>query len=517
MIPFKLIGVSLLSTVLAAAVPLTETSCSVGDILDSALEALGGESALQDLHGVTYHSPNNYRSRSLMQSYEMTRADTFIAISGHQNISFSFASDELQQRIDRQFVPSSYWVWASPALEPFNFSLVVQSGDDGFACYVHGNNQIWLPPDLASGYTDFYDSHLDLTVIFDPSSNLPYIVRTLEDHPIYGASTFDLYLSDYKTVKGLKFPHQIQSIYNSSSENLNAVLEDYVIEQITLNPDFTSDFFHGVSEEESMFPKAAPKKVQGLSHARITEFSSNMLWAGIKNVTVEGLKGEQPLSDLPWVHWLILDDDPLGIKQMILEFETEVIVCDAPPQFSDKVIEWIAQNLNKPITHLWPTHHHRDHSGGANKYVEAGAKLIVPDMAVKYWSSIPNATFVTFNDTNPYVHSDGNIQAWFMWEDQGSHAADWSYSFVTAKCPSENSTVAVLEADVWQAGVSTGQSDQALMRQWLDQVMRDGLTENAIVLPTHGLVTPLLDLINITGYPYPKMSTTDWKAGAAKC
>lgn len=154
-------------------------------------------------------------------------------------------------------------------------------------------------------------------------------------------------------MEGLKFPHQIQSIYNSSSENLNAVLEDYVIEQITLNPDFSSDFFHGISEEESMFPKAAPKKVQGLSHARLTEFSSNMLWAGIKNVTVEGLKGEQPISDLPWVHWLILDDDPLGIKQMILEFETEVIVCDAPPQFSDKVIQWIAQNLNKPITHLW--------------------------------------------------------------------------------------------------------------------------------------------------------------------
>lgn len=60
MVPFTLIGVSLLSTVLAAAVPLTETSCSVGDILDSALEALGGESALKDLHGVTYHSPKYY-------------------------------------------------------------------------------------------------------------------------------------------------------------------------------------------------------------------------------------------------------------------------------------------------------------------------------------------------------------------------------------------------------------------------------------------------------------------------
>lgn len=55
---------------------------------------------------------------------------------------------------------TAYWVWASPALEPFNFSLVVQSGDDGFACYVHGNNQIWLPPDLASGYTDCMSTSL---------------------------------------------------------------------------------------------------------------------------------------------------------------------------------------------------------------------------------------------------------------------------------------------------------------------------------------------------------------------
>ncbi|KAH7139969.1 hypothetical protein B0J13DRAFT_478345 [Dactylonectria estremocensis] len=559
MLSLKFIHLSLISATLAIAIPLAETSCSVASILDSALEALGGESVLNDLNGVTYHSPNVYRSRSLMQSYEMTRADTFIAISGHQNISFSFMSEELQQRIDRQFVPSSYWVWGSPTLNAFNFSLVVQSGDDGFACYVNGNNQIWLPSDLASGYTDaalaeylvlhgnmldprlllrlkssnatsasemtinnvkllsVHDSDLDLTVIFDPATNLPYIVRTFEDHAIYGASTFDLYLNDYKTVEGLNFPHQIQSVYNSSSQNLDAVLEDYTIEQITLNPKFPSGFFDGIAEEESMFPKAAPRKVQGFSHARITEFSSNMLWSGLKNTTAEDLKSKQPIPGLPSVHWLILEGDELGVKQLIIEFETEVIVCDAAPQHSISVIQWIAENLKKPITHLWPTHHHRDHSGGAKDFVEAGAKLIVPEMAVKYWSSIPNATFVTFNDTHPYVHSDEYTQAWFLWEQQGSHAADLSYSFVTTKCPSNDSPVAVFEADVWQAGMPPEQSDQALMRQWLDQVLNDGLTKDAIVLPTHGQVTPLLELINITGYAYPQLSTLDWRAGAAKC
>ncbi|KAK7408439.1 hypothetical protein QQX98_009366 [Neonectria punicea] len=486
-----------------------------------------------------------------------------ISVSGEllrSNISFSFGSDELQQRIDRQFVPSDYWVWGSPALDPFDFSLVVRSGDDGFACYVRGNNQIWLPSDLASGYTDaalaeymvlhgnmldprlllklkssksthfskttinmvemvsVHDSDLGLTVIFDPSSNLPYIVRTSENHAIYGASTFDLYLTNYKSVDGLKFPHQVQSVYNTSSQNLNAVIEDYMIEQITPNPDFSSSYFDGISEEESMLPKAAPHKVRGVSHAHLTEFSSNMLWSGTsKKTTAKDLRGEQPVDGLPSVHWLVLEDETLGVKQMLIEFETEVIVCDAVEQYSDSVIEWVAENLKKPITYLWPTHHHRDHSGGAKRYVEAGAKLIVPEVAVKYWSSIPNATFVTFNDTHPYVHSDEHIQAWFMWEQQATHSADWSYSFVTTKCPSEDSPVAVLEADAWQAGMPAEQSDQALMRQWLDQMVKDGLTDKAIVLPTHGQVTPLVDLLNITGYPYQKLSTLDWRAGAAQC
>ena len=194
---------------------------------------------------------------------------------------------------------------------------------------------------------------MGLTVIFDSSTNLPYIVRTEENHAIYGACTNDLYLSNYKAVNGVQFPHQVQTIYNSSTQLLNAVLEDYIIESITVNPQYPENFFQGLAEEKSFFPKAVPKKVNGISHARITEFSTNMLWSGITNATVQGLRAEQPIEGLPSVHWLIFDDDQLGVKQVILEFETEVIVCDAPPQWTSKVIEWIAQNINKPITYVF--------------------------------------------------------------------------------------------------------------------------------------------------------------------
>lgn len=202
-------------------------------------------------------------------------------------------------------------------------------------------------------YITVYDAGLNLTVIFHPSSGLPYIIRSKEDHSIYGASTNDLYLTNYQAVNGLMFPHLIQTVYNSSQQALDATLEDYIVEQIDVDPQFPSDFFDGLAANESMSPRAAPMKVAGVSHARITEFQSNMLWGGITHSDVDDLQAQQPVPGLPTVHWLALDNDTLGVKQLILEFDTEVIVGDAPPQWTSSVIQWIAKNLGKPITHLW--------------------------------------------------------------------------------------------------------------------------------------------------------------------
>lgn len=84
------------------------------------------------------------------------------------------------------------------------------------------------------------------------------------------------------------------------------------------------------------------------------------------------------------------------------------------------------------------------------------------------------------SQTHPYVHRDGKIQAWFNWEDQATHSADWSYVTVTKRCPTAKSPIVVFQADAWQAGLDAETSDQALMRQWLDQTLRDGLTRDAM-------------------------------------
>ncbi|RKK46140.1 hypothetical protein BFJ66_g8691 [Fusarium oxysporum f. sp. cepae] len=412
----------------------------------------------------------------------MSRADTFVSIPGSQNISFRLDQGFLEQRIDRRATPSSYWSWGNNDLTPLEFSLVMNEGKNGFACYVQGNNQIFLPPGLTSGYTDaaltyhlvlqaqMLSPHLlyhpmvrdpsqELTVIFDPKASLPYIIRTIEDHPIYGESTKDLYLSSYKVVQGIKFAHTVQTIYNSTNQGVNPVLEDFIIDKVIINPSFPSKFFDGISKDKSLAPKSAAKKIPGISAGLMTEYNSNMLGTALKNANIENLKVETPVSDLPQVHWVIVDDDnDLGVKQMAIEFEHEVIILDAPPQWTKAVMKWVAKNLKKPVT------------------------------------------YVAFN-----------------WEDQATHSADWSYVTVTKSCPTVKSPIVAFQADAWQAGLDAETSDQALMRQWLDQTLRDGLTRDAIVLPTHGKVAPLGQLINITAYPYPDFDATHWRHGAALC
>ncbi|WJG37331.1 uncharacterized protein FOBCDRAFT_193650 [Fusarium oxysporum Fo47] len=460
----------------------------------------------------------------LMQSYNLMRADVSAATSGSQNISYEVDWPLIRQRIDRRVQPSHSWGWASPQLEPLEFSLVVQAGEEDFACFVKGNNEVFLPRNSTSGCVDpalarnlvtealmmspglverirqskspeEYEveingikfpavySNLDkLLLIVDPETYLPYIIRTEEQHPIYGYATKDVYLSNYKEVQGIKFPHTIQTIYNSSSQRLGVVLEDFVIDKVNATAEFPKDFFDPGSDGQN---RIMQKRTPGVPSGLVTDYSTSLLGSPVKNVSVDALKSIRPV-DLPQLYWLIIDDShDLGFKQLIIEFENEVIVCDAPPFWSEAVMEWIKKTIGKKVTYVAPTHHHRDHSGGVADYVHAGAKLIIPEMAVDYWSSVPGAQFITFNQTHPYVHRDNKIQAWFNWADQAPHAADWTYVMVTEQCPNKDSPIFVFEADTWEAGLGVDLGNQQQMRQWLDQTLDDGLPRSATVMPTH--------------------------------
>ncbi|KAG4291901.1 hypothetical protein FPRO06_13154 [Fusarium proliferatum] len=344
-----------------------------------------------------------YRSRSLMQSYNLMRADVSAATSGTQNISYEVDYPLLRQRIDRRIQPSHSWGWASPQLEPMAFSLVVWTGDGNSACFVKGNNEVFLPRNITSGCVDaalankfatdalmmspglierirrskssedrevdingikfpaVYSNLDKLLLIVDRETSLPYIVRSEEQLPLYGNATKDLYLSNYK------------------EEQANGSACDNFFDLVP----------HG---QKVNISDKHPDVPSGL----VTDYSTSLLGSPVKNVSVDALKSSRPV-DLLQVYWVIIDDShDLGLKQLIIEFETEVIVCDAPPFWSQAVMEWTKRNIGKKVTYVAPSHHHRDHSGGVADYVRAGTKLIIPEMAVDYWSSIPGAEFITF-------------------------------------------------------------------------------------------------------------------------
>jgi glyoxylase-like metal-dependent hydrolase (beta-lactamase superfamily II) len=43
-----------------------------------------------------------------------------------------------------------------------------------------------------------------------------------------------------------------------------------------------------------------------------------------------------------------------------------------------------------------PTHHHIDHTMGLMDYVNVGAKVIIVDNAVDYYTAIPRESMLTF-------------------------------------------------------------------------------------------------------------------------
>ena len=94
-------------------------------------------------------------------------------------------------------------------------------------------------------YPAVTDAYLNITVAFEPDTHLPYIIRSYEDHHIYGNSTSDFVVYNYTAVAGVRFPRRIKLMYNEDN-----MLIDTLIDTVEVNPSFPSDFFQGLPVSE---------------------------------------------------------------------------------------------------------------------------------------------------------------------------------------------------------------------------------------------------------------------------
>lgn len=457
-----------------------------------------------------------------------------------------------------------------------NYTIVMKDGDDGYACFTKGQNSFFIDdPTQALGYADsFLTDYLvnqahqfalpwllkqmtvtpsnlrsyemtepitnnrfrvlemigsELSLIVNATTHIPYKIRALERHATFGNSTNDLLLSNYSTVSfggdsNLSFllPHRLQTVFNSVN-----VLEDVKFDSITLNPTFERGFFDPLPVSNKQTPPQSPKQSNVYPRSEVHEFFEAGLWGGpfesfynTSNVTVN-----YPIPSIPQIMSVYVGY--ADYVQLVVNFTDGILVTDAAPHRSRILLQWVKENFNKPITHVVPSHHHRDHAGGVPDYVAAGAVLVVPEVAKDFYSEVNrgNVKFATYNETDPFILKDNIVQFRSAWREENPHARDWSYGIATSACPSDNEEIAAFIADVWSPAPNTTEGDAVRFdagyaRQWLDIAVQDGLPRHAVVVGAHGGVTTtdrLESLINITGYEYPVLGTKSWRLGGALC
>ncbi|KAL6864580.1 hypothetical protein J3F83DRAFT_761908 [Trichoderma novae-zelandiae] len=369
-----------------------------------------------------------------------------------------------------------------------------------------------------------------LSLLVNATSHRPYKIRSLESHATYGNVTNDLLLSNYSTVAfdnnsnlRLQLPHRLQTIYTSTD-----VLEDVKLDTISINPTIKASFFDPVLPAQDTSPPQAPQQSALYPRSEVHEFFEAGLWGGPFEsfFSTSDVVVTHPIPDIPQIMAVYVGY--ADYVQLVLNFTDGVLITDAAPHRSRILIQWVRETLNKTVTHIVPSHHHRDHAGGVPDYVMAGATLVVPDVAKRFYSSVNNGNvkFATYSESHPFVLKDENIQFRSLWRDENPHARDWSYGIAASACPTEDDGVVAFVADVWSPDPDDGGMGDAVRfdigyaRQWLDAAVEDGLPRGTVVVGAHGgntTIDKLESLIAITGYEYPELKTKDWKAGGAFC
>ncbi|KAH7137063.1 beta-lactamase-like protein [Dactylonectria estremocensis] len=515
-------------------------------LLQRAIEALGGSDAISKVDTVMLQGPQVFRTKSIPEAISLDQIDTVVVTSGGQNITYNYYESFVRQRLDRKHTLGSLWIYGRADLRPMEYSFIVEDAHKPFAAVVEGSYNIFAPDAPPSGYLDgeiagylitdayrwdpllvnkilthgnfsfykeivdedyeypaVYDKTLGLSVLLDPDTFLPYIIRSYEAHPFFGNSTYDLRVYDYSEHEGVLFPQVYKTIYNS-----HLIITDWRVDNVVVNPKLDDTFFSAPIVERTEYDTPV---YNSFNTAEIGEKYTNYLWDGPFNSTVDELVATH-WDDLPGV-WALKLPELRFYRQLLLEFDDGVAIADCPPQQSRIIIEWAQKNLNKTVKYILPTHHHHDHAMGLPDYVKAGAKAVVPDIATNYYSKIEGIEFETYTRNKPHVMEGNGFRVVLIHMKQGIHAEDHIYALVMPTNVVENSTVIVFDADhVTRGDEILDNNDHTEMWELISSLWDYKVSENAQIVPVHGQepIIQLSVLINATGFNYPSFSPLDF-------
>jgi glyoxylase-like metal-dependent hydrolase (beta-lactamase superfamily II) len=218
-------------------------------------------------------------------------------------------------------------------------------------------------------------------ILFDRTTKLPAAVRTRDEDNIWADSNYDLVLSDWKDVSGVKIAH-------TQSYRLNALEVQHVEwKQITANAPVDPKAFAVPDAVQEAAKKPAPASVpyqwvlRRIFLGRFTDSDAIYFPPGGSFKLVELAPNVQHVQGG-------------GANNLIVNLKDGLAVFDAPTDEGQS--RWVidaakAKYPGKPIKYLVLTHHHMDHTGGMRAFVAEGATVIVPAPDKAYFEQVIKA------------------------------------------------------------------------------------------------------------------------------
>jgi len=235
-------------------------------------------------------------------------------------------------------------------------------------------------------------------ILFDPQTHLPAVVRSRDNDHIYGDSSYDLVLDDWRKVGNVQIAHALSLQINGME------VQRLKYNEVSPNPTIAPDTF-AVSDEVKAKAKSAATDVPYQWVLR-RMFLGRFLDSDKVYYPDNG--GFKLVELAPNVQQVVGG----SANNLIVAMSDGIVVFDAPVDEGQS--RWVmdaakAKYPGKPIKTLVLTHHHMDHTGGMRAYVAEGATVIVPTPSKAYFERVVQAPHTLAPDTLQKQPKQANI------------------------------------------------------------------------------------------------------------
>ncbi len=215
------------------------------------------------------------------------------------------------------------------------------------------------------------------TVLLDPSTKLPAVVRTRDNDFVYGDVNFDVVLSDWKDMGGYK--RATTQSWRLDGREVQRV----TVKEVALDAPLPANIL-AVSADVKAKAKTAASDAPYQWVLRRMFLGRLMDSDKVYYPESGGFKLVELAPNVQHVQGG-------SANNLIVAMKDSIVIIDAPVDEGQS--KWVidaakAKYPGKPIKQLVMTHHHMDHSGGSRAYVAEGAEVVMPAQSRPFFEAM---------------------------------------------------------------------------------------------------------------------------------